>query len=111
MFKLGLEKAEEQEIKLPASLDYRKSKRIPEKHHTSPSSTMLKPLTLWITTNWKILRDGNTTLPTYRETCMQVKKQWLEPDMEQQTGSKLGKEYIKAVYQGCRVHHEKCRAG
>ena len=29
---------------------------------------------------------------------MQVKKQPLEPDMEQQTGSKLGKEYIKAVY-------------
>ena len=29
---------------------------------------------------------------------MQVKKQWLEPDMEQQTGSKLGKEYVKAVY-------------
>ena len=30
--------------------------------------------------------------------CMQVKKQQLELDMEQQTGSKLGKEYIKAVY-------------
>ena len=29
---------------------------------------------------------------------MQVKKQWLEPDLEQWTGSKLGKEYIKAVY-------------
>ena len=29
---------------------------------------------------------------------MQVKKQTLEPDMEQQTGSKLGKEYVKAVY-------------
>ena len=29
---------------------------------------------------------------------MQVKKQWLELDMEQQTGSKLGKEYVKAVY-------------
>ena len=29
---------------------------------------------------------------------MQVKKQQLEPDMEQQTGSKLGKEYVKAVY-------------
>ena len=29
---------------------------------------------------------------------MQVKKQQLEPDMEQQTGSKLGKEYIKTVY-------------
>ena len=29
---------------------------------------------------------------------MQVKKQQLEPDMEQQTGSKLGKEYVKAMY-------------
>ena len=32
------------------------------------------------------------------EICMQVKKQWLEPDMEQLTGSKSGKDYIKAVY-------------
>ena len=32
------------------------------------------------------------------EICMQVKKQQLEPDMEQWTGSKLGKEYTKAVY-------------
>ena len=32
------------------------------------------------------------------ETCMQVKKQQLEPDVEQETGSKLGKEYVKAVY-------------
>ena len=32
---------------------------------------------------------------------MQVKKQWLEPDMKQQTGSKLGKEYIKAVLSPC----------
>ena len=32
------------------------------------------------------------------ETCMQVKKQQLEPDMEQQNVSKLGKEYIQAVY-------------
>ena len=30
--------------------------------------------------------------------CIQLKKQQLEPDMEQQTGSKLGKEYVKAVY-------------
>ena len=32
------------------------------------------------------------------EICMQLKKQQLEPDIEQWTGSKLGKEYIKAVY-------------
>jgi len=36
-----------------------------------------------------------TTLP---ETCMWMKKQQLEPDMEQQTGSNLGKVYIKAMY-------------
>ena len=41
-----------------------------------------------------------TTWPVSWEIYMQVKKQQLELDMEQQTGSKLGKEYIKAVY--CR---------
>ena len=45
-------------------------------------------------------RDGNTRppyLPSW-EICRQIKKQQLEMDMEQQTGSKLGKEYVKAVY-------------
>ena len=42
--------------------------------------------------------DYQITLPASWETCMQVKKQELEPDMEQWTGSKLGKEYIKVVY-------------
>ena len=37
-------------------------------------------------------------LPASWKICMQVKKQQLEPDMEQQTSSKLGKEYTKAVY-------------
>ena len=44
------------------------------------------------------MSTSQTTLPVSWETCMQVKKQQLEPDTEQQTGSKLGKEYIKAVY-------------
>ena len=39
-----------------------------------------------------------SNLPASLEICMQVKKQQLETDMEQWTGSKLGKEYIKAVY-------------
>ena len=49
---------------------------------------------------WKILKrmEHQTTLPASCETCIQVKKQWLEPDVQQQTGSKLGEEYIKAVY-------------
>ena len=42
--------------------------------------------------------EYQTTLPASCETCMQVKKQQLKPDMEQRTGSKLGKEYVKAVY-------------
>ena len=59
-----------------------------------------KALTLWITTNCGILFhwEYQTTLPVSCETCMQVKKQQLELDMEQWTVSKLGKEYIKAVY-------------
>ena len=42
--------------------------------------------------------EYQTTLPVSWETCMQDKKQQLDLDMEQQTGSKLGKEYIKAVF-------------
>ena len=68
---------------------------------TSTSLTMLKPLTMWITINcgkffkrWKY----QTTLLASWEICMQVKKQQLELDMEQQTGFKMRKEYIKAVY-------------
>ena len=42
--------------------------------------------------------EYQTTWPASWEICMQVKKQQLELDMEQQTGSKLGKEYIKVAY-------------
>ena len=49
---------------------------------------------------WKILQEigYHTNLPASWEICMQIKKQQLEVDMEQQTGSKLGKKYIMAVY-------------
>ena len=49
---------------------------------------------------WKILKEMTcqTTLPTSSETCIQVKKQQLEPDMEQWTGSKLGQECLKTIY-------------
>ena len=42
--------------------------------------------------------DYRTTLPDPREICMQVKKQQFNPDIEQKTGYKLGKEYGKDVY-------------
>ena len=49
---------------------------------------------------WKILKEMGISdyLPASWEICMLVKKKQLEPDMEQQNGSKLGKEYVKAVY-------------
>ena len=45
---------------------------------------------------WKILKDGDTR-PASWEICMQAKKQQLEPDMKQWTGSKLGKKDIKII--------------
>ena len=95
MFKLDLEKAEEPEIKLPTSIGSSKKQESSRKTSTSALLTMPKPLTLWITTNCrKFFKrwEYQTTLPASRKICMQVKEQQLEPDMEQQTGSKLGKE-------------------
>ena len=61
VFKLVLEKAEESEIKLPTYVGLSKKHENSRKTSTSASLTMLKPLI--ITTNWKILQDGNTGLP------------------------------------------------
>ena len=46
----------------------------------------------------KLWKKTLTTLPVSWESCMQIKKQQLELDMEQWIGSKLGKEYVMAVY-------------
>ena len=78
-----------------------KTREFQKKKKKPASLTTLKPLTVWITINCgKFLErwEYQTTLPVSWETCMQVKKQQLEPDMEQQTGLELGKEYVKAVY-------------
>ena len=101
MLKLHLEKAEEPHIKLPTTTGSQKKHESSRKTSTSASLTTLKPLTVWITTNcgkfWKRW-EYQTTWPASWETCMHVKKQQLEPDREQSTRSKLGKEYLKAVY-------------
>ena len=91
MFKLDLEKAEESEIKLPTSAGSSKTQKSSRKTSFSALLTIPKPLTVWITTNcgklWKRW-EYQTTWPTSLEICMQVRKQQLELDMEQQTGSK-----------------------
>ena len=85
------------DIKLPII----KKQESSRKTSISPLLTMPKPLTVWITRNcgnfWKRW-EYQTTWPASWETYMQVMKQQLELDMEQQTGSKSGKEYFKAVY-------------
>ena len=77
---------------------------------TSAFLIMPKPLTVCGSqqTVENYSRDGNTGPPYLLKMgildhltwkiCMKVKKQQLEPDMQQQTGSKSGEEYIKAVY-------------
>ena len=57
MFKLVLEKAEEPEIKLPTSAGSWKKQENSRKTYISALLTIPKPLTVWITTNWKILKE------------------------------------------------------
>ena len=72
-------------------LDHGKSKKVPEKISISALLTMPKPLTVCIPINcgkfWNRW-EYQTTWPASWKTCMQVRKQQLELDMEQQTGSK-----------------------
>ena len=97
----GSRKGRRTEINMPTSVGSSKKQDGSRKVSTSASLTTPKPLTVWITRNcgkfWKRW-ECQTTWPVSWEICMQVRKQQLEPDMEQQTGSKLGKEYVKAVY-------------
>ena len=67
MFKLDLEKAEEPEIKLPAFIGSLKKEESSRKTYTSALLTKPKPLTVWITTNWKILQE--TGIPDHL-TCL-----------------------------------------
>ena len=99
--KAGFRKGRGTEIKLPTCTGSSKKPKSSRKPPTSVLLTTPKPLIMWITTNCgKFLKrwEYQSTLPASWEICMQVKKQQLELDMEQQTGSKLGKEYIKVVY-------------
>ena len=93
MFKLDLEKVEEPEIKLTPSVESLKKQEIFRETPTSALLPTLKPLTVCINTNWKILQDMGIPdhLICFLRNLYAVKKQQLEPYMEQLTGSKLGK--------------------
>ena len=98
MFKMDLEKAEEPEIKLPTSAGSSRKQESSRRTSISALLTMPKPLTMWITINWKILKE--TEIPDHL-TCLlrnlyagqesyrlELDMEQLELDMEQQTGSK-----------------------
>ena len=78
MFKLDLEKVEEPEIKLLASIGSSKKGSSRKSSSTSALLTMPKPLSVWITTNCgKFLKswEYQIALPAFWEICMQIKKQ------------------------------------
>jgi len=95
-------------------LDLEKAREFQKNISISASLTTLKPLTMWITTNCgKFLKRWEYQNLSPEKPVCQV---WhTEPNMEKLAGSKLGKEYIKAVY--CypvylyAVYHTKCQAG
>ena len=100
IFKLDLEKAEEPEIKLSISIVSWKKQESSRK--TSASLTMLKLLIVWITTNWKILKEMG--IPDHL-TCL-LRKLYADQEATvrtgqkttvEWTGSKLEREYTKAV--------------
>ena len=122
---LDLEKAEEPEIKLPTSIGSSKKQESSRKTSTSASLTMLKPLTVWITTNWKILKEMG--IPDHI-ICLLGN---LYADQEATVRTRHRTTYWfqtrKRVHQGCilspclfnftyltlftfRVHHVKCQA-
>ena len=96
----GFRKGRGTEVKLPTFAGSQKKWENARKTSTSVSLTMLKPLTVWIINCGKFLKiwEYQTILPVSWETCLQVKKQQLELDMEKLTGSKFREEYNKAVY-------------
>ena len=97
----GFRKGRGTKIKLPTSAGSLKKQESYRKTSTSALLTTPKPLTMWITTNcgkfFKRYEYQAAWLASW-EICMQVRKQQLELDMEEQTGSKSGKEYVKAIY-------------
>ena len=100
MIKLVLEKAEEPEIKLPTSTGSSKKQENSKKMSISALLIFSMPLTVWITTNWKTLKEMG--IPDHL-TCLlrnlyAGQETTVRTGHEQQTGSKLGKEYVKAVY-------------
>ena len=116
MFKLDLEKAGEPEIKLPTSVGLSKKQENSKRTPTSASLTMLKPSTVWITTNWKILREMG--IPDHLTSLLRNLYAGQEATVRTGHGTTDWFQIGKGVCEGCilspclfTVHHEKGWAG
>ena len=119
MSKLVLEKAEEPEIKLPTSAGSSKKQESSRKTSTSALLTKPKPMTVWITTNWKILQEMG--IPDHLTFLLRNLYAGQETTVRTRHGRTDWFQIGKGVCQGCilspclfnifRVHHEKHRAG
>ena len=99
MFKLDLEKAEEPEIKFPTSVESLKKQESSRKMSTSALLTIPKPLTVWTTTNWKILQE--TGIPDYL-TCI-LRNLYADQEARVRTGHGTADWFQigRGVCQGC----------
>ena len=99
MFKLVLEKAEEPEIKLPASAGSSKKQESSRKTSISALLTMPKPLIVWITINWKILKEMG--IPDHL-TCL-LRNQHAGQEEKVRNGHETTDWFQigKRIYQGC----------
>ena len=119
MFKLGLEKAEEPEIILPTFSGSSKKQESSRKTSVSALLTIPKPLTVWITINWKILKEME--IPEHLTCLLRNLCAGQEAIVRTGHGTTDWFQIGKGVCQGCilspclfniyRVHHEKCWAG
>ena len=100
MFNLDLEKAEQPEIKWPTTLGSSKKQEFQKNIFFSFIDYAKTFDCVDHNKLWEILKEMGiqTTWPASWEICMQVRKHQLELDMEQQTGSKSWKEYVRTVY-------------
>ena len=98
MFKMDLEKAEEPEIKLPTSMGSSKKQDSSRKTSTSALTTP-KPLTVWITTNWKILQEMG--LPDHLTCLLRNLYAGQEATVTTRHGTADWFQTRKGVCQGC----------
>ena len=99
MFKLDLEKVEEPEIKLPISAGSWKKQESSRKTSISALLTVPKPLTVWITTNRKILQEMG--MPDHLTCLLRNLYAGQEATVRTGHGTKDWFQIGKGVHQGC----------